>query len=749
MTTQASFDANFGEDVSYWMGIKTTKPVKPTQFRLAAASEGQQSKIIGSYIQASKDGINWVTLVEYDSGDQWREYATPAQGGNWTPGTYKVINVETDEEYTYFRYFNYNDRGANRLTEFQVFGEEAKINTFETFYGDIVYTGVKNVPQYDDAAIGEVIGAGASAEELVKAFDNDLSTVANLPANYDTNGIEFDGVDPIDNWMGIKTDKPIIIDTVMISVDPHWHIYRSVLQGSMDGVNWTTLYHFTDWKDYATNDEGGYWPAGETYRVIGFELDTPYQYFRYFNEEDRGGNRLAEFMVFGEEYEAPETNAPETEAPELPNTVDTYNGEIVYTGTNATSVGGSVAGEIIGGGVAADVLLPAFDGDHGTIAYLPTNPDSNGNQHDEELFEAVDYWMGIYVEEPIVPAAFRMSMGANAPGQHHKVCGSFIQASKDGINWVTLVEYYKGGDGRWRIYADPATEGGYWFATDNYKIAEVDTDEAYSYFRYFNYDDVGGNRLAEFQVFAADAAAVEGAENNAIRFNGTIVNTGVKSTSDFEEALVGEIIGAGAAADELVKAADGSLATGAYLATNTEIVDAWVGIKFPAAVTPYAFRIAMPEGVATSKIFGSYIQGSNDGVNWTTIEVFDRTQDYSTEWPAEEAYKEVYVSDDVQFTYFRYFNHNDHGSNVIGEFEVIGDMEYVEPEQLDGDINLDGSVDIADAIQLFMYSMLPEDYPIDYVGEVDFTGDGSVDIADAIQLFMYSMLPEDYPLFGE
>lgn len=70
-------------------------------------------------------------------------------------------------------------------------------------------------------------------------------------------------------------------------------------------------------------------------------------------------------------------------------------------------------------------------------------------------------------------------------------------------------------------------------------------------------------------------------------------------------------------------------------------------------------------------------------------------------------------------------------------------MEY---EEIPGDINLDESVDITDALLLFMHSMLPKEYAIDYSGNIDFTEDGSIDIADALLLFMYSMLPEDYPI---
>ena len=68
------------------------------------------------------------------------------------------------------------------------------------------------------------------------------------------------------------------------------------------------------------------------------------------------------------------------------------------------------------------------------------------------------------------------------------------------------------------------------------------------------------------------------------------------------------------------------------------------------------------------------------------------------------------------------------------------------PNKLKGDINGDTTVDISDALALFMHSMLPNQYPITYSGNIDFNHDGSVDISDALLLFMYSMLPNKYPI---
>ncbi len=72
--------------------------------------------------------------------------------------------------------------------------------------------------------------------------------------------------------------------------------------------------------------------------------------------------------------------------------------------------------------------------------------------------------------------------------------------------------------------------------------------------------------------------------------------------------------------------------------------------------------------------------------------------------------------------------------------------EYAGDDQLLGDIDLDEDVDVDDAVLLFNHSMLPEEYPIDYLRGIDINKDGKVDINDAVALFNYSMLPDVYPL---
>ncbi len=63
-----------------------------------------------------------------------------------------------------------------------------------------------------------------------------------------------------------------------------------------------------------------------------------------------------------------------------------------------------------------------------------------------------------------------------------------------------------------------------------------------------------------------------------------------------------------------------------------------------------------------------------------------------------------------------------------------------------GDINGDDTVDISDALRLFQYSLMPDAYPIAYLGNVDYNNDGVLDINDALLLFKHSLMPDLYPI---
>ncbi len=162
-------------------------------------------------------------------------------------------------------------------------------NNVNTYKGTIVTTGVQST-SVDASLSGEIIGGGASASALTAAFDGNTATVSTLTEN---------SGEAVDYWMGLKLSSAVVPTAFRISVSPHYRIFGSYIQGSNDGVNWTTLKDLSDWRDYATPAEGGNWPAEDVYKTITVSTSTAYRYYRYFNYNGTGGNSLAEFQVFG------------------------------------------------------------------------------------------------------------------------------------------------------------------------------------------------------------------------------------------------------------------------------------------------------------------------------------------------------------------------------------------------------------------------------------------------------------------
>ena len=94
------------------------------------------------------------------------------------------------------------------------------------------------------------------------------------------------------------------------------------------------------------------------------------------------------------------------------------------------------------------------------------------------------------------------------------------------------------------------------------------------------------------------------------------------------------------------------------------------------------------------------------------------------------------------FTLYGYANSSAEQYGVEYQYPFASIGEPV----ITGDITGDGVVDLADAKALFLYSMIPEMYPITYSGKVDYDGNGKVDLQDARYLFLFSMIPDMYPL---
>ncbi len=214
---------------------------------------------------------------------------------------------------------------------------------------------------------------------------------------------------------------------------------------------------------------------------------------------------------------------------------------------------------------------------------------------------------------------------------------------------------------------------------------------------------------------------------------------------------------------------DGDITTGVRMAAQGE--GNWVGIELDAPALLTYVRFSGVDNDGDGKIdppwyiHGSSVMGSNDGENWEYILTFGDpyweydeyaydlevacTTTFATEYAFDgEEDEDVDAMDPVEYKYFMVYN-DAKGWPAWGEVEFWGVLSEVAPEEPDyilGDLNMDENVDIADAVLLFQHSMVPDLYPIEYAGDIDFNVDGTVDIADAVLLFQHSMVPDLYPI---
>ncbi len=367
--TLASLSTNYGTDVSAWMGLFFPYPVLPTKIRIALPT-GQSFRMYGSYVQGSSDGRHWVTLASY-TGNEYIDYANSGK-------TYYETSISSlAGAFRYFRYFNYNDMGTNRLSEFQVFGIEIK-NTRDTWRGETVRTG-NHSTSVDGSLSGEIIGGGVSASVLTSAFDGNVGSVSSLPVNANLDGVEGASEEPVDYWLGLRFERPVLPTMVRLSIPAgnRYRLYHSYLQGSRDGVSWATLRCFDADADYSTPEEGGTWAADEPYKDVPVYATEAYTHFRYFNYEDRGGNSLGEFLVYGVETDGV-TDASfvrtEVDASPLPSEVligsSGYRGRVygISGGKIVSSSGWLAAGERYAVDAGLSLRLVVCLDDFGDIA---------------------------------------------------------------------------------------------------------------------------------------------------------------------------------------------------------------------------------------------------------------------------------------------------------------------------------------------------------------------------------------------
>ncbi|MBQ3955094.1 MAG: discoidin domain-containing protein, partial [Clostridia bacterium] len=280
-----------------WCGLLLDQPYELTEVRICNRS-GQESRIIGAAIQGSNDnGATWHNVVYFDK----EIYGTTALLTNdyhiVTPepnqeyiDIYKEVMDEKDADFSHYwvghgsynmyRYVNLVGTHGD-CADIELYGhpadayigeekviEEAKKSTGEEYYGTIDYVGTPNYTA-DGSVSGKVIGGGGAWSDTASyecAWDGDGSTYYD-PASAGQ-----------DCWTGILADQATVLTEVRVMPRVDWNdrTAGAGIQGSNDGINWTTLAYY-DKADCLAAD------AGQEYIVKPVEGAAAYWMFRYIS----------------------------------------------------------------------------------------------------------------------------------------------------------------------------------------------------------------------------------------------------------------------------------------------------------------------------------------------------------------------------------------------------------------------------------------------------------------------------------
>ena len=269
----------------------------------------------------------------------------------------------------------------------------------------------------------------------------------------------------------------------------------------------------------------------------------------------------------------------------------------------------------------------------------------------------------------------------------------------------------------------------------------------FKYFRIWNSDNCDGYGEIEFW-----ATLVEAPETEAPVFF-------VPTEGTVNLTTVGTIITTGADVTALY---DGDVTTGASLGGAGQ--NFWFGVELAQPAILDVVRVSSVDengdGITEApwNVHHTIVEGSNDGENWEEIMHmgdpygeyddyaywYDRGNNYYTEYAFDgESDEDDDMTDAKEFKYFRIWNSDN--CDGYGEVEIWATLVDA-PEYLAGDINLDNTLDLQDAIYLFRHTMLSDVYPLNYKGNVDFEADGEINLQDAIYLFRHTMLGDMYPI---
>ena len=141
-----------------------------------------------------------------------------------------------------------------------------------------------------------------------------------------------------------------------------------------------------------------------------------------------------------------------------------------------------------------------------------------------------------------------------------------------------------------------------------------------------------------------------------------------------------------------------------------------------------------------------------DGYFCSNFTVERTEEDKTSKWLVEgEGWRTQSEIDENGYTKAIYRNHDliqiDDAwiEDLDGNATYIIHLEWTSGSVPAGDVNMNGVVDMEDAVYLLFYTNYPEEYPVDQ--PADFDNSGEVDLDDAIYLLFHINFPDAYPLF--
>jgi len=299
-----------------------------TEVRIHPCTSMPDDTMFGLRLQGSNDGVHWVDIILFNQDSHGREYHifTPqtVTDPDYTDAGY---NAKKDESifwrgtgaYSMYRYINQSGMYDTMVAEIELYGNPAEATHVDsqtisaarpTLSSYVHHINVRNVHTTSEngALTGTVVGAGGvwNKNFYEYAFDGSERTV------YDP------AVKGPECWTGLLLDEPAVITEVRVLPGRGDRLPRTEgahIQGSNDGIRWTTLVSFTradcvetqEWITKAVDDP------------------TPYRWIRYVNSGAQHGD-AAELQFFGKTAEGTQSEPTETQNT-VPAPTETANDE--------------------------------------------------------------------------------------------------------------------------------------------------------------------------------------------------------------------------------------------------------------------------------------------------------------------------------------------------------------------------------------------------------------------------------------